>query len=218
MNDVEETSVKKEEKQEISKKNSILRGILEVVVYVAIILVAVYLLPKYVVQRTIVSGRSMENNLKNEDNLLVNKFIYRFAEPERFDVIVFYPNGNEHPDTFGVYLKRLFRIESEEEQEQDDYYVKRIIGLPGETIQIIGDDIYVDGEILEEDYGKMAITEAGMAEEPIVLEDDEYFVLGDNRELSLDSRYDSVGPVKKELIAGKAILRIWPFDSFGTIK
>ncbi len=197
----------------------IIKGVLEIAVYIAIILTCIYVIPTYVAQRTIVAGLSMNDNLQDKDNLLVNKLSYAFSDPERFDVIVFYPHGNKHPDSFFQYIRSLFvRSNSDEEmQEEDDYFIKRVIGLPGETIQILGSDIYINGERLEEDYGKMPITNPGMAKEPITLEDDEYFVLGDNREISLDSRYDSVGPVKKELIAGKAVLRIWPISSFGFI-
>lgn len=200
----------------------IIKGMLEIAIYIAIILTCIYVIPTYVAQRTIVAGLSMNDNLQDKDNLLVNKLSYTFSDPERFDVIVFYPHGNTHPDTFFDYIKGLLphsdSEDAEEMQEEDDYFIKRVIGLPGETIQIQGSDIYIDGERLEEDYGKMPITNPGIAKEPITLEDDEYFVLGDNREISLDSRYDSVGPVKKELIAGKAVLRIWPISSFGFIK
>ncbi len=83
-------------------------------------------------------------------------------------------------------------------------------------MQIIGEDIYIDGEKLEENFGKDPIIEAGMADEPIKLGDDEFFVLGDNRTVSEDSRYEEVGPVKRENIEGKAILRIYPLSEFGT--
>ena len=86
---------------------------------------------------------------------------------------------------------------------KEEYYIKRIIGLPGETVEIDGEDIYIDGEVLEEDYGKTDITFPGIAEDPVVLGDDEYFVLGDNRGISKDSR--SFGAVKKENIGGKVI-------------
>ena len=98
---------------------------------------------------------------------------------------------------------------------ENEYYVKRVIGLPGETVQIIGEEIYINGELLKEDYGKEPITNPGRAAEPITLGEDEYFVLGDNREVSLDSRYTQVGNVKRENIGGKAILRIWPLNQFG---
>ncbi len=162
--------------------------------YVAIIVICVAFVPKYVLQRTIVDGRSMMNTLNDGENLLVEKVSYRFSDPGRFDVIVFYPHG----------------------RDSADYYIKRIIGLPGETVQIKGKDIYIDGEKLEENFGKDPITEPGMAEDPIKLGEDEFFVLGDNRTVSEDSRYEEVGPVKRENIEGRAVLRIYPLSEFGT--
>ena len=136
----------------------------------------------------------MMNTLNDGENLLVEKVSYRFSDPGRFDVIVFYPHG----------------------RDSADYYIKRIIGLPGETVQIKGKDIYIDGEKLEENFGKDPITEPGMAEDPIKLGEDEFFVLGDNRTVSEDSRYEEVGPVKRENIEGRAVLRIYPLSEFGT--
>ena len=164
-------------------------------VYVAIVVICLFFVPKYVVQRTKVDGTSMENTLMDKDNLIVEKVSYRFSDPKRFDIIVFFPFGREN----------------------EEYYVKSIIGLPGETIQIVGDDIYINGELLQENYGKDPMTYAGIAEEPVVLGEDEYFVLGDNRSISKDSRYDEVGPVKRDSIEGRVVLRIYPLESFGLI-
>ena len=183
---------KNEEKIPAGKR--IRNNIIELCVYVAIIVICVAFVPKYVLQRTIVDGRSMMNTLNDGENLLVEKVSYRFSDPGRFDVIVFYPHG----------------------RDSADYYIKRIIGLPGETVQIKGKDIYIDGEKLEENFGKDPITEPGMAEDPIKLGEDEFFVLGDNRTVSEDSRYEEVGPVKRENIEGRAVLRIYPLSEFGT--
>ncbi len=169
--------------------------LMDVIIYSFVIYACIYLIPTYVIQRTIVDGPSMENTLHNGEQLLVEKLSYRFEKLNRFDIIVFYPYG----------------------RDAGEYYVKRIIGLPGETIQIIGSDIYINGEVLEEDYGREPITKAGMAADPITLGEDEYFVMGDNREVSLDSRYEEVGLVSKENIGGRAVLRIWPFNKFGLI-
>ena len=139
---------------------------------------------------------SKKNTLKDGENLLAEKVSYRFGEPKRFDVIVFYPYGRDN----------------------DAYYIKRVIGLPGETVQIKGSTIYIDGKPLKENYGKDPIDYAGIAEKPIKLGDDEYFVLGDNREISRDSRYEEVGKVKRKNIEGRAVLRIYPFNKFGTFR
>lgn len=168
----------------------------ELLLYAMIFLLCVFVLPRYVVQKTIVDGDSMENTLYNADRLLIDKLSYHFSNPDRFDIVVFYPYG----------------------KDVDEYYVKRVIGLPGETVQIIDQDIYINGKILKENYGKEPITFAGIAEDPITLGEDEFFLLGDNREISLDSRYQEVGPVHRNMIAGHAILRIWPMDEFGIVK
>lgn len=164
--------------------------------YLLVILCAVYLLIHYVGQRTQVQGSSMEPMLTNGDNLIVDKISYRFHEPERFDIIVF-------PFQY----------------EDNVFYIKRIIGLPGETVRIDDEgNIYINGEILEEHYGKEVIQNPGRAREEITLADDEYFVMGDNRNNSSDSRDPSVAEIRREDIVGRAWLRIWPFKDFGFIK
>lgn len=164
--------------------------------YLLVILCAVYLLIHYVGQRTQVQGSSMEPMLTNGDNLIVDKISYRFRDPERFDIIVF-------PFQY----------------EDNVFYIKRIIGLPGETVRIDDEgNIYINGEILEEHYGKEVIQNPGRAREEIALADDEYFVMGDNRNNSSDSRDPSVAEVRREDIVGRAWLRIWPFKEFGFIK
>ena len=180
-------------KQE-EKKGSFFK---ELIVYALIVILCVTIVPRYVLQRTEVDGDSMESTLQNEDNLLVEKVCYMFKDPERFDIVTLYPRGRDHTE----------------------YYIKRVIGLPGETLQIIGDTIYIDGEPLEEDFGREPIEDPGMAAEPVQLGEDEFFVLGDNRNASTDSRSEQeVGIVKKENIDGHAILRIYPFKNFGTLR
>lgn len=182
------------EKQRKQGKGSF---IWELIIYAVIIVLCVTVVPRYVVQRTQVDGDSMKNTLHDEESLLVEKVTYRFKDPERFDIITFYPRGRDHKD----------------------YYVKRIIGLPGETIQITGNTIYINGEVLKEEYGKEPMETAGIAEKPIKLGADEFFVLGDNRNESIDSRNgEDVGVVKRKNIDGHAILRIYPFSEFGTIQ
>lgn len=182
------------DEKELDKKPLFTRRFfVELGIYIILLFTCLNIVPKYVIQRTIVDGPSMKNTLQDGDNLLVEKLSVRFGGLDRFDVIVFYPYGKDH----------------------DDYYIKRIIGMPGETIQIIGSDIYINGEILEENYGKDPITYAGIASEPIELGEDEYFVMGDNRKISKDSRYEEVGVVKGENIGGRAVVRIWPLSEFG---
>lgn len=183
-------------KEESSKKKRYKGVLKEVLVYLLIFFIGIYIIPTFVLQRTVVDGRSMENTLHNEESLLIDKISYSFHDPARFDIVVFYPYG----------------------KSRKEYYVKRVIGLPGETIQIKGEDIYINGKILKENYGKDPIDYAGTASEPLTLGDDEYFLMGDNREISFDSRYSDVGPVHRDLIEGKAFLRVWPLKKFGFIK
>lgn len=177
------------------KERGVLHEILSFLIYVAVVVGATFLIIHFVGQRTYVSGSSMENTLSDGDNLIVDKITYRFSDPQRFDIIVF-----------------PFRY------EDHVYYIKRIIGLPGETVQITDGDIYIDGEILQESYGREVIKDSGLASEPIVLGEDEYFVLGDNRNDSTDSRDPSVGVIHRDEIIGRAWLRIWPLDKFGVLK
>lgn len=179
-----------------SKLKSIMKEILSTSIYLLLVLCAAYLIVTYVGQRTQVSGGSMESTLSNEDHLLVDKISYRFKAPERFDIIVF-------PFQY----------------DEETYYIKRIIGMPGETIRIDEEgNIYIDEEILEEDYGREVIENPGRAIEPIKLGDDEYFVMGDNRNNSSDSRDPSVGNIHRKDIIGRAFIRIWPLSKFGILK
>lgn len=198
--DKETKSSKSKEKKPLKKR--IISALLEISLYVVIAVVCIFVVPKYVVQRTEVSGPSMENTLHNKDNILVEKISYRFGDPKRFDIIVFY--HFDDPE-----------IRDKEDASCYDFYVKRIIGLPGETVQIVDDTIYINGEPLEEHYGKDPITESGIADEPFTLDEDEYFVLGDNRKVSQDSRYEAVGNIAREDIVGKAWFRMYPFSKFG---
>lgn len=172
------------------KKSSILK---EILFYAILFLVCLVVIPQYVMQKTIVDGESMEPTLQNGNHLLIDKMTYHFAKPKRFDIIVFYPY----------------------EKEKHEYFVKRVIALPGETIQIKGNRIFINGKRIYEQYGKDPMTYAGIAKQPILLGKDEYFVLGDNREISLDSRYEEVGLVHKKSIAGRAIFRMWPISKMG---
>lgn len=171
------------------------KEILSMVAYIAFVLLLTFLVVRYVGQRTQVEGHSMETTLYNKDQLIVDKISYRFRDPERFDIIVF-------PFQY----------------KENTYYIKRIIGLPGETVQILDGDIYINGEVLEEDYGKETMVVSGRAVNEIQLGDDEYFVLGDNRNRSEDSRYEEVGNIKRSDIIGRAFIRIWPFSRFGLLK
>ena len=176
--------------------NKKLKEILSTSLYLLIVLALTLLVVTYVGQRTKVIGSSMEPMLTDGDNLIVDKLTYRFEDPQRFDIIVF-----------------PFRY------AEKTFYIKRIIGLPGETVYIDeAGTIYINGEILEETYGKEVITDPGRAYEPVTLGEDEYFVMGDNRNNSSDSRDPVVGNIHRDEFIGKAWMRIWPLGSMGMIK
>ncbi|MBR4981674.1 MAG: signal peptidase I [Lachnospiraceae bacterium] len=172
--------------------NKILKEILSTSVYLLVVLLITYLIVNFVGQRTEVVGSSMESTLSDGDNLIVDKITYRFKEPERYDIIVF-------PFQYA----------------KNTYYIKRIIGMPGETIRIDSDGIiYINDKELTEFYGKEVIDDPGIARNEITLGKDEYFVMGDNRNNSTDSRDPSVGNIRKKDILGRAWLRIWPLYEF----
>lgn len=149
----------------------------------------------YFGQRISNIGDSMNPVLKNGDVVLVNRIIYDASSPKRGDIIVFKPNGNENLHS----------------------YVKRIVGLPGETVQIKEGAVYIDGKKLTEKYKTSGLEEAGLAAEEIALGGNEFFVLGDNRESSEDSRMADIGNVKRSEIEGKAWFIMTPGKRFGLI-
>lgn len=182
--------------EERGKRGKAVRECVSFMLYLIVIVVLTFLMIRYVGQRTRVDGSSMENTLTNGDNLIVDKISYRFHEPERFDIIVF-------PYQY----------------KEDTYFIKRIIGMPGETVQITDKgEILINGEELVESYGREVIKDPGLASDPITLGEDEYFVMGDNRNYSKDSRFPDVGNIRRADIIGKAWLRIYPFDKIGFIR
>ena len=154
----------------------------EILPYVLII-IAVILIRTFIITPVRVDGASMDQTLEDGQILL----LYKLANVDYGDIVVL------------------------DEEKEGETIIKRIIGMPGDTVSIRDNTIYVNGEEVEEDY---AYGETSDYEE-ITLDDDEYFILGDNRPISKDSRY--FGPVKEDEIIGKVIFRLWPFNKFGTI-
>ena len=174
----------------------VMQELLSLIVYLAFTFIVVFCIINFVGQRTVVNGSSMEDTLSDGDNLIVDKITYRFKDPERFDVIIFPPR-----------------------YENESLYIKRVIGLPGESIYIDTDgSIYINQKRLTESYGTDIIDNPGRAGQTLLLGEDEYFVMGDNRINSLDSRYEVVGNIKRKEITGRAWLRFYPFNKFGFVK
>jgi len=165
----------------------------ELVKIVVISLVIIIPIRYFLIQPFYVKGASMEPNFYDHEYLIIDEITYRFEEPNRGDIIVFrYPRNPQ------------------------EYYIKRLIGLPGETVQIMDGEVIIyndeniKGYILEEKYLPDDLKTYSNTEDKIILGDNEYFVLGDNRNSSKDSR--SFGPVDKSFITGRVLLRGWPFD------
>ena len=199
----EETSSEDDEKKKKSKREkgerdpqyNVVKELLNTIIYMGVIILIVFVIFTFVGQKVVVDGMSMYPTLEDKDNLWVDKFSYHFSDPKRFDIVVFpYKKGS------------------------NILFIKRVIGMPGETVQITDGDILINGEKLIENYGLTTIDDPGIASSKIVLAHDEYFVLGDNRNNSNDSRRSDVGNVKKEDIIGKAVFRLTPFSKFGKIE
>lgn len=161
----------------------------------AVILIAVVLV-LFIGFRIKVVGASMSPTLESGEEILVNRFQYKIFSPKQNDLIVFLPNGNE----------------------KSHYYIKRVIAEPGDKVQIKDGAVYVNGKKFEEKVAVSNIENPLLAENEITVGEDEYFVLGDNRNNSEDSRYASIGNVKKEYIVGKAWFVVSPWGKFGFIK
>ena len=166
------------------QENTTLLNLLKYIFDILMVILTAYVLVSFSCTRTTILGGSMEPSINNDDTVLVNKFAYAIKGPKRFDCIAF------EPDSIG----------------SSKLYVKRVIGLPGETVQIKEGHIYINGELLENDIN------------PVKLGDDEYFCLGDNRNNSEDSRFSSIGMVKRKHIIGKTWMVLSPFEDIKFIK
>ena len=186
--DDSEPDSKKEKSKPNIKKNLIAFGIC-----VVIAIVIALIITNFVASHTKVEGNSMESTLENGDDIIVGKFSYLTNNPERYDIIVF-------------------------RESESVNYIKRVIALPGETIQITEGKIYINERAIFDAYGNAKMEDGGIAEKPLKLGQDEYFVLGDNRNASKDSRDKAVGVIKRDQIIGKAWLRVLPFDNFGKLE
>lgn len=164
----------------------------EIAIAVLFALVLVY----FVGYRADVVGPSMLGTLAEGDEVLVNRFVYKLTQPKTNDIVVFFPNGNE----------------------KSHLYIKRVIGVPGDTVQIKNGTVYVNGKVFDEKIEAASIEHAELAEDEIEVGEDEFFVLGDNRNNSEDSRYANIGNVKKEYIVGKAWFIVSPLKDFGFVK
>ncbi len=173
-----------------SKYKKYIKSLILWIVEIVFVILAAYLIIEYAVEKTTMMGISMNTTLNDGDKIIINKIAYLKKDPERYDVIVFNQSKNGH----------------------GYYNIKRVIGLPGETIEIINGYVYINGEKLEEEIIVEPMNIAGLAKEELLLQENEFFVLGDNRNSSEDSRFANIGIVVKSDIIGKAWLRLSPFS------
>jgi signal peptidase I len=174
--------------EETAKKSKWKKELRDWLMSLAIAIIVAMLFQNYVYAQSQVHNVSMQNTLVAGQRLIEDKWSYRFHSPERGDIVII--NG----------------------PESELRLVKRVIGLPGDVIDIREGEVYINGEKLYEDYAK-GNTFAGMYEVPFTVEPGYLFVMGDNREHSMDSR--ELGPIKLSSIEGKAVFRIWPINKFG---
>ncbi len=164
----------------------------EILSYVLII-VAVILVRLFIFDPVRVDGPSMDTTLTDGQILILNKFTYKKNDIHRYDIVVV--------------------------KMDDKKIIKRVIGLPNEIISIKDNKVYANGKKLKNSFASTKTDDFDLSEIGLVkIPGDSYFVLGDNREVSLDSRYPEVGTIKKEKIIGKASIRIWPFTKIGKVK
>ena len=181
-------------------KNENMRGILKrflgLMLYVIIVLALAFAVRTFLLQRVIVDGPSMNDTLHDGENLFICPMSHYIGKIDRFDIVVF---------------KYAY--------DTDTYLIKRVIGLPGETVTIDRyGTIFIDGQVLDEHYCPQKIAEPGIAENGIELGEGEYFVLGDNRNNSIDSRDARVAKVDIDRIKGTVFLRITPLSEFGLVE
>ncbi len=185
----------KKELTPAEKKRRLILTITEIAVYLIMAVLIIKLVPKYVMERVSVEGESMKETLQDGDQLIGEKLSVRFNSLKRYDIIYFAPKGNHKSVDF----------------------IKRIIGMPGEMIYIVDSVVYINGRPLQEDFAAEDQFLSYTAANPIYLGEDEYFVMGDNRNHSTDSRSSSVGIVHGKDIEGRAVFRLWPLSGFGRI-
>ncbi|MDO4938803.1 MAG: signal peptidase I [Lachnospiraceae bacterium] len=189
-------------------ENSLYRTILLLIVHVIAVISIAWFLVWGFGQSQYMIGQSMEPTIEPGDKVSVNRIEYHFSDPERYDLIAYYMDDVIAEDYDN----------KNEDMIPPEVTIKRIIGLPGETIRIADGKIYVDDTVLSDNPEYDNISLAGIASKPITLENDEYFVVGDNRKASEDSRYEKIGNIKKYRIIGKIWFRTKPFKKLGRVE
>lgn len=183
-------SEKLKKKKIKEKRLRFIKNTFNIGMFLLVVLIITWILHTYVVERIEVHNHSMEPTLSSGDILLMDKITYSKKNPKRFDIVIF------------------------ENKAVEDDLIKRVIGLPGECIRIVHGKIYINGELVDDIDGLEPPYEEGIAAEDFELGSDEYFVIGDNREVSIDSRSMDIGAIKRNNIVGKVFIRIKPIKKF----
>jgi signal peptidase I len=187
-----------------------LKELFEWIKAIALAIIITMLIRAFVFEPVKVVGSSMENTLHSGERLFIYKLGYYFTPPERGDIIVLETANMESSLLDKIPLVNLLFSFSGNVD-----YIKRVVGLPGEYVDIVDGSVFINNEKLDEPYAK-GITYAKGMDLPVRIPDNCYFVAGDNRENSRDSR--EIGFIPREKIKGKAVFRVWPFDSAGLLK
>ncbi|MFO7300441.1 MAG: signal peptidase I [Actinomycetes bacterium] len=174
-------------------------------------LVIAILIKTFLFQPFYIPSESMLPTIHINDRVMVNKLTTRFGEPDRFDIVVFTdPAAPELEESFFESVRRAVLEAIGISVHQEDL-IKRVIGLPGETLEIRGNRVHIDGVPLEEPYLPPGVTMPDFG--PVTLGPDEVFLMGDNRNFSMDSRV--FGPVPVDDLIGEAFMIIWPPSRVG---
>ena len=186
----------------VKKRKSPMRVIAGWIIFIGVFLALIFALVPLVGATMKVTDGAMGPSLAIGDTVAVNHLSYLLLRPKRGDVIQF--------------------VVAEEEQgsapQAQTVYLRRVIGRPGETVQIMDGKVYINGYPLEEEYAAGAASYAGIAASQVTLDNDEYFVMADNRSNNFDSRDATVGPISRDDILGKVWIRVFPFEKFGFVK
>ncbi len=186
-----------EEEQKKEKRKKLIKGAVCWLVEIAIVILGAYLLVHFCFIRSSMVGSSMEDTLVNGQDIIISKISYLILSPGRGDIIAFY------------------QTDEEDAWEESLLTVRRIVGLPGEKVKIENGKVFINGEEIEEKYEMPLMESGGLAQSELTLGKDEYFVLGDSRNDSEDSRFRSFGNVKKKNIAGQVVFKKSPFSLIG---
>jgi len=174
--------------------NPMLRGLIEWIFSIGLALLLFFVLRMFVFRVAHVSGGSMMPTLSDGDRVILNRAAVVFGEPRVGDIVAFpYPNN------------------------PSDHYIKRVIGVYGDVVDMVGGRFIVNGEPLDDAFSHELVLATGNVNFPVTVEEGRVFVLGDNRNGSKDSRYASVGTILNRDIIGRVLVRIWPMDSLGQV-